>query len=978
MTMGPARDAGSPPAYLPSADIYESSSSNTLNLSDAGVIASDYSGLLNESISGSSLCSNDYDYPAKGIPPYPETSIRLDLRRLSPLAHNILGSPKLQSDDPPVLVTSPRPSYIKTIPKLSEIDHVELWTNAMTPQAPPGLERTVDPKEEEDWIPEGSLYNPKALWSKLRQGRARLSVSSQPVWSRSPTPSTSLDSTSAARSSLQPPSRSAYRSASYDDLQRFREVLERDPTIVDAPESRPRRWSLSSPGRANFASRSHKTKNPSISISDGQTSSHGTDDYSMQNIPKIKLSTSDNTLAISIPSSAPSSGSGRPDSDRAEVMADLTSFSLAARRGRTVPKPLALNQVVDDVAPEAYPDLPTAFMFSPTTGTSDANRFSTTDLILSQVSTGMDTSDMIKQLQAVASELKPTTPVDVVHYVSTNPIISVDSAESQSDDSSASVSSHNSFDGLDTSRASRALSIASEDEWAFARDLMESNGDPLPPKSPKKDEVVPPVPVIPAELKVSTPAASSSLPVSASGSASKLLKPVVRTGIPKALVPGTTSGPGTEPSARTSSDKPTGIQLPSRRVVSPISTAATDKSTGIQLPSRRVASPTQIASTNPAEASLDSTPRSSAPAPKKDTVSRKPVPHHLPTRASNASSTVRSLTSGVPASRRSSGATPTSMKTPSPAVSSTVVTVKATRPISRITSPEPVHTKATIVPAPRRQAGATPTSSKGSSRPIVASGAVAKSAARTSSTSVAQTTPAAPRRVTPPARKETPKPTVATPVNPPAAEGITSFAPISALTARPPTPPLARTINASISDSVGMSILTPSTEDLAGSLRPLRGILKQRKKVWWDDDPNNVPSLVAVETPSPERTDSTPGPETPSSPLSLRRNRAQSVMLLAASVGSPTVSEDARRRSFAGAPSKSDSALDTTSERRTRRAFSFSRSSAGDKEAADKENKSRFSLLGGGAGASSKRASQVSADGGKKSSILSLFGKLRV
>ena len=95
-------------------------------------------------------------------------------------------------------------------------------------------------------------------------------------------------------------------------------------------------------------------------------------------------------------------------------------------------------------------------------------------------------------------------------------------------------------------------------------------------------------------------------------------------------------------------------------------------------------------------------------------------------------------------------------------------------------------------------------------------------------------------------------------------------------------------------------------------------------------------------------------------------------------VGSPTASEDARRRSFAGAPSKSDSALDTPSERRTRRAFSFSRSSSADKDAVDKENKSRFSLLGGGSGAASKRASQVSTDGAKKSSIMSIFGKLRV
>lgn len=133
MTMGPARDAGSPLTCLPSADIYQSGSSNTLDLSDAGGIASDYSGLLNESISGSSLSSNDYEYPAKNVPPCPETAIRLDLRRLSPLAHNILGSPKLDSDnDPPVLVTSPRPSYIKTIPKLSEIDHVELWTVSLS------------------------------------------------------------------------------------------------------------------------------------------------------------------------------------------------------------------------------------------------------------------------------------------------------------------------------------------------------------------------------------------------------------------------------------------------------------------------------------------------------------------------------------------------------------------------------------------------------------------------------------------------------------------------------------------------------------------------------------------------------------------------------------------------------------------------------------------------------------------------------
>lgn len=843
----------------------------------------------------------------------------------------------------------------------------------MTPLAPPGLESSADPKEEEDWIPEGSLYNPKALWSKLRQGRARLSISSQPVWSRSPTPS---ESTSAARSSLQPPSRSAYRSASYDDLQRFREVLRLDFAINDAPEARPRRWSLSSPNCSDFSPRNHRPNNLSMSASE-QNSSHGTEDYSMQNIPKIKLSTSDNTLAISIPSSAPSSGSSRPESDRAKVLADLSSFSLAARRGKAVPKPLALNEPVDHVATDTYPALPTAFMFSPTDGTSDVNRFSTTDIFVSHAAASMDTSEMIKQLQAVASELKPTTPVDAVHGTSGNPIISIDTAESQSDESLTSASSHHyhSIDGLNTSRASRALSIASEDEWAFARDLMENNGDPLPPKSPKKEEVVPPVPVIPTKLKTPT---FSSMPVSSSGSASKLLKPVARTGIPKALVPGTDTVSGVETSVRISTDKPTGIQLPSRRVVSPNSTAAANKSTGIQLPSRRVASPIQIASTNSAEASLDSTPRSPAPAPKKDALPRKPVPHHLPPRIANASPTVRPQPSGVPTPRRVSGATPTSLKMPSQTISGIGSTGKATRPISRIASPEPAHDRTTTVPPPRRQPGATPTTSKGSSSRLISSpGAAIKPAIRT--TSPVPQTSTAPLRFTPSAQKENVESPATLRENPPAVEDIISFASVSALTARPPTPPLARTMNASVSDSAAMSFMTPSSEDLAGSARPLRGILKQRKKVWWDDDAitmMGVPSLIATETPSPERANSTLGPETPQSPISIRRGRTQSVMMLAASVVSPTASEDARRRSFAGAPSKSDSALDTPSERRTRRAFSFSRLSLADKEAADKENKSRFSLLGGGG--SNKRASQAPTDGTKKSSILSIFGKLRV
>ena len=125
MTTGSPRDAGPPPGLLLSTELYQADSSNTLDLDSTPAYTSRYASLLDESTSGSSLESSDYQHPGDA-PPYPTCAL-LKPRDLTPLAGTIMGSPSFEDDGAPILVTSPRPAYIKAIPKLSDLDHIDFW-----------------------------------------------------------------------------------------------------------------------------------------------------------------------------------------------------------------------------------------------------------------------------------------------------------------------------------------------------------------------------------------------------------------------------------------------------------------------------------------------------------------------------------------------------------------------------------------------------------------------------------------------------------------------------------------------------------------------------------------------------------------------------------------------------------------------------------------------------------------------------------
>jgi hypothetical protein len=299
------------------------------------------------------------------------------------------------------------------------------------------------------WVPEGSCFPPSYLKRYLRGRNGP--VATQPPF----TPSGSrLAVTSKLIERTESPSRPR-------PLRRCASHCTPHPRVPDCTPAyiplsfppvrthgRPRRWSLSVPpsylGTEIITRRLESQRIDAITGVESVQSDALNDDPSLP-LPAIKVSTSTATIAISFP--------GSPERPTP------TPEPLAVRRGRKMLAPVKVHSA--QRAAEEYPGIPTAFLGTP----SAYSPFHFTSSIAQVNAKSIPTSDMISALRSQAASLKVSSPAEERAPLLDIPPSSANSLSASSSDIAPSIS---------------------EDDWAFAQDLMSRYGDRAQDKTPNE------------------------------------------------------------------------------------------------------------------------------------------------------------------------------------------------------------------------------------------------------------------------------------------------------------------------------------------------------------------------------------------------------------------------------------------------------------------------------------------------------------
>jgi len=297
------------------------------------------------------------------------------------------------------------------------------------------------------WVPEGSCFPPSYLKRCLRErhGLVDKHLPSTPVHSRLTVISKPVERPESSSRSL--PLR---RCASH--VAHHKRVPDCTPAHIPItlPPARvrgkPRRWSLSVPPSyisTEFITRRLESQRiEAITGSDSAQSNAAIDSPSLP-LPAIKVSTSTATIAISFPGS-PEGPTPAPE-------------PLAIRRGQKMLTPLTLWS--PKRADEEYPGIPTAFLGTPS---AYSPHFQFRSSIAQLDAESLPISDMINALRSQAASLKVSTPVEAYPRLDMPPS-SVNSLSAASSDIVPSIS---------------------EDDWAFAQDLISRYGDQPEEKRP--------------------------------------------------------------------------------------------------------------------------------------------------------------------------------------------------------------------------------------------------------------------------------------------------------------------------------------------------------------------------------------------------------------------------------------------------------------------------------------------------------------
>ena len=296
------------------------------------------------------------------------------------------------------------------------------------------------------WVPEGSCFPPSYLKRYLR---GRYGPHPPSIHNKS-----RLVATSKLIESTESPSRSRPLRRCASHCTPHPRVPDCTPAYIPLSfppvrtQGRPRRWSLSVPpsylGTEIITRRLELQRIDAITGAESAQSDASYDGPSLP-LPAIKVSTSTTTIAISFP--------GSPE------RTTPTPEPLAIRRGQKMLSPLKVHSA--QRATEEYPGIPTAFLGTP----SAYSPHHFTSSIGQDNAKAIPIGDMINALRSQAASLKVLSPAEDCAPLLDIPPSSANSLSASSSDIAPSNS---------------------EDDWAFAQDLMSRYGDRAQDKMPNK------------------------------------------------------------------------------------------------------------------------------------------------------------------------------------------------------------------------------------------------------------------------------------------------------------------------------------------------------------------------------------------------------------------------------------------------------------------------------------------------------------
>ncbi|KAH9975731.1 hypothetical protein BGW80DRAFT_1457303 [Lactifluus volemus] len=350
-----------------------------------------------------------------------------------------------------VLVSSPTPERLRNIPHLKPT--LKTWISGIPSLTPPDMTPWSLPREKPHhvWLPEGSCFPPSYLKRCLRDRRGHLAISSPLTSGNSRPPQVATSNPTQCLES--PPQSHSLRRCASHNIHRTR-AQDRSLPYTSTPlpsvraRMKQRRWSLGVP--PSYLSTEFITRrlDSHCIIGTNSAKSDTSNDSPSLPLPAIKVSTSTTTIAISFPGSHEGS--------------TLTPEPLAIRRGKKMLAPLTLHtpQRVD----EEYPGIPTAFLGTPSVYSPHFLFSSSTP---PSNAGSLAISDMIRTLRCQVADLKLSSPTENTPPLLDVPSSSVNSPSAASSDITPS---------------------ASEDDWAFAKDLMSRYGDHANSWTPDKEK----------------------------------------------------------------------------------------------------------------------------------------------------------------------------------------------------------------------------------------------------------------------------------------------------------------------------------------------------------------------------------------------------------------------------------------------------------------------------------------------------------
>lgn len=214
--------------------------------------------------------------------------------------------------------------------------------------------------------------------------------------------------------------------------------------------TKPRRWSINVPPNylnTEYLNRQLDFRRLNATIGTAQSEAWNEDPLPL---PSIRVSTSTATFAVSVP--------GSPETPTPTTEPE----PLAIRRGKKVLSPLTLH--TSKHAYEEYPGIPTAFLGTPS---AYSPQFQFSSLNVRPDAKPLAIGDMINTLRSQVASLKPSLPAEACAPLLDKPPPSANSLSAESSDIIQSIS---------------------EDDWAFAHELMSRYSGLTQSKTPSKEK----------------------------------------------------------------------------------------------------------------------------------------------------------------------------------------------------------------------------------------------------------------------------------------------------------------------------------------------------------------------------------------------------------------------------------------------------------------------------------------------------------